>query len=191
MVSNMVNGTTGHALDLTVLGLNSGTSMVSALAWLSYPSGRLLPHEHLARSAAYKASSASTSVRHGEQCLLYLVLGNAGIQPALTEWISMLQLAGGAPSQPLPGFRPRAHHSSGADVDLAAAGPPRHAWPGRHLASTSVISLGYDPEWQARRRQMPKDLRAVDDVEPTVGIGEPFQDVAFLQDGKGWARSTP
>ncbi|KAJ6033571.1 hypothetical protein N7499_009848 [Penicillium canescens] len=84
------------------------------------PSGRLLPHEHLARSAAYKASSASTSVRHGEQCLLYLVLGNAGIQPALTEWISVLQLAGGAPSQPLPGFRPRAHRSSGAEVDLAA-----------------------------------------------------------------------
>lgn len=29
MGSTVVNGATGHALDLTVLGLNSGTSMVS------------------------------------------------------------------------------------------------------------------------------------------------------------------
>jgi len=32
-----------------------------------------------------------------------------------------------------------------------------------------------DPEWQVARRQMPKDLRAVDNIEPTVGIDEPFQ----------------
>lgn len=35
MGSTMLNGTASHALDLTVLGLNSGTSMVSALARLS------------------------------------------------------------------------------------------------------------------------------------------------------------
>lgn len=29
---------------------------------------------------------------------------------------------------------------------------------------------------------MPEDLRTVDDVEPTVGIGGPFQDIAFLED---------
>jgi hypothetical protein len=35
MGSTVVNGAAGYALDLTVLGLNSGTSMVSALARLS------------------------------------------------------------------------------------------------------------------------------------------------------------
>lgn len=33
MGSTVVNGAIGHALDLTVLGLNSGTSMVSALTF--------------------------------------------------------------------------------------------------------------------------------------------------------------
>ena len=46
--------------------------------------------------------------------------------------------------------------------------------------------LGQRPEWQVRRRQMPEELRAVGDVERIVGIGEPLQDVALLEDDGAW-----
>ena len=46
--------------------------------------------------------------------------------------------------------------------------------------------LGQRPEWQVRLRQMPEELRAVDDVERIVGIGEPLQDVALLEDDGAW-----
>ncbi|OGE53122.1 hypothetical protein PENARI_c008G03810 [Penicillium arizonense] len=152
MVSNMVNGTTGHALDLTVLvseqwdvdgdprfadALSAADSHGGVDECYDFDTGLgnyLIKAQFtefnltkflspLARPVVYfhtSISHAAPPVRHGEQCLLYLVLGNAGIQPALTEWISMLQLAGGPPSQPLRGFRLRAHRSSGPDVDLAA-----------------------------------------------------------------------
>lgn len=49
----------------------------------------------------------------------------------------------------------------------------------------------HDPEWQARRQQLAKEQRPVDDVRPTVGMGEPFQFVARLEDARTWAQSTP
>lgn len=48
----------------------------------------------------------------------------------------------------------------------------------------------HDPEWQARRQQLAKEQRTVDDAEPTVGIGEPFQFVALLEGARTWAQST-
>jgi hypothetical protein len=46
---------------------------------------------YLASSAAYIPID---QLRHGESCLLYVILGNADIKPALAEWISLLQLKG-------------------------------------------------------------------------------------------------
>lgn len=165
------------------------------LVRLFSPSACPVPSFHASTSCsgAYKTSSASTYLATASSvcCISSSVIPTS--------------------SQPLPGFRPPAHCSSGAEVDLPLsaskagaaeqrgharsrgilcrapscatpdldfaptasrgprspgrnAGPPRRARPGGRLALGAVISR-HDPEWQARRREMPKGLRAIDEGE--------------------------